>query len=91
MTAYAATLTPEQKQNEKAIRARMAQVAAPADKALGEAGLAADPGWLASDHGQNNEPKTATVYLKQEPAANAPMSRLCCAVTVKLDLRREQC
>jgi HlyD family secretion protein len=92
-TAYAATLTPEQKQKfEKAMaefRARMAQGGGPGGQGFGGGGFGGGPGAGPGTRPrpESNEPKTATVYLKQEQAANAPNDQVVLrAVTVKLGI-----
>jgi HlyD family secretion protein len=89
-TAYAATLTPEQKQKyEKAVaefRARMAQGGGPGGG--GGGGFGGGPGGGQSrPRPESNEPKTATVYLKEPPAPDNPNNQVVLrAVTVKLGI-----
>jgi HlyD family secretion protein len=90
-TAYAASLTPEQKDKyEKAVaqfRARMAQGGGPGG-GFGGGGFGGNPGGPASrPRPESTELKTATVYLKEKPAAenpNAPVALR--AVSVKLGI-----
>lgn len=91
-TAYAATLTPEQKQKyEKAVselRARMAQGGGPGgfggERPGGGAG-AGGPG--PRPRQDSSEGKTATVYLKEQPPANSPNPQpILRAVSVKLGI-----
>src|SRR6185369_4395454 len=91
-TAYAATLTPEQKQKyEKAMaefRARMSQGGGAGGGGFGGGG-AGGPGGGGSQRPkpESNEPKTATVYLKETPAANSVGGQVVLrAVTVKLGI-----
>jgi HlyD family secretion protein len=93
-TAYAASLTAEQKQKyEKAVaefRARMAQGGGPGGAGFGGGGFGGGPGGggLGSrPKPESNEPKTATVYLKEPPAPNSPNNQVVLrAVTVKLGI-----
>jgi len=94
-TAYAATLTPEQKQKyEKAMaefRARMAQGGGPGGQGFGGGGggFGGGPGGGPGQRPrpESNEPKTTTLYLKQEPAAIAPNDQVVLrAITVKLGI-----
>jgi HlyD family secretion protein len=92
-TAYAATLTPEQKQKyEKAtaeFRARMAQRGGPGDPGSGGGGSGGGPGGGSSPRPrpESTELKTTTVYLKEKPDASAPSGQVVLrAVTVKLGI-----
>jgi len=92
-TAYAATLTPEQKQKyEKAtaeFRARMAQRGGSGDPGSGGGGFGGGPGSGSSPRPrpESTELKTTTVYLKEKPDANAPIGQVVLrAVTVKLGI-----
>lgn len=92
--AYAATLTQEQKQKYERImaefRARMAQGGGPGGgQGFGGGGFGGGPG---SGAGQRprpeaTAPKTATVYLKENPDATAPNGQVVLrAVSVKLGI-----
>jgi HlyD family secretion protein len=86
-TAYVAALTSEQKQKyEKAVaefRARMAQGGGPGGGGFGGSG----GGPRSRPQPESNEPKTATVYKKETPAANDPNAPpVLRAVTVKLGI-----
>jgi len=90
-TAYVASLTPDQKQKyEKAtaeFRARMAQGGGPGGG--GGSGFGGGPGGNQSQRPkpQSNEPRTATVYIKETPAANgAPGQVVLRAVSVRLGI-----
>jgi len=88
-TAYAAGLTPEQKQKyEKAVaefRARMAQGGGPGGGGFGGGGSGGGSG--SRPRPESNELKTATVYLKEPPAAGDPAGQVVLrAVTVKLGI-----
>jgi HlyD family secretion protein len=92
-SAYAANLTPEQKQTyEKAtaeFRARMAQGGGPGGPGFGGGGFGGGPGGGSGPRPrpESNEPKTATLYQKETPAANAPSGQVVLrAVTVKLGI-----
>ena len=96
-TAYAASLTAEQKQKyEKAVaefRARMQQGGGPGGSGggFGGGGPGRGPGAGAgaSPKARSEEPKTATVYLKEPPAQNTPNNNnqvVLRAVTVKLGI-----
>lgn len=97
--AYAATLTPEQKEKYEKImaefRARMAQGGGPGGQGFGGGGpgggggFGGGPGSGAGSRPrpESNEPKTATVYVKQKPAVTAPDGQVVLrAVTVKLGI-----
>jgi HlyD family secretion protein len=88
-TAYAASLTPEQKQKyEKAMaefRARLAQGGGPGGPGFGGGPPGIGPG--PRPRPESNEPKAATVYLKEAPVANTPGSQVVLrAATVKLGI-----
>jgi HlyD family secretion protein len=92
-SAYAASLTPEQKQKyDKAVaefRARMAQGGGPGGAGFGGGGFGGNPGGGqgTKPRQESNEPKTATVYLKEPAADNNPNAQvLLRAVTVKLGI-----
>ena len=95
-TAYAATLTPEQKQKyEKAMtefRARMAQGGGAGGAGGGAGEPRSGPGSGSGGSGsrprpESNEPKTTTVYLKEQPPTNNPNAQVVLrAVTVKLGI-----
>jgi hypothetical protein len=89
-TTYAASLTSEQKQKyEKAMaefRARMAQGGGPGG---GGGGFGGGPGGGSGPRPrpESTELKSATVYLKEKPAANTPSGQVeLRAVTVKLGI-----
>ena len=87
-TAYTASLTPEQKQKyEKVVaefRARMAQGGGPGGGGFG-GGPGGGPG--SRPKPESTELKTATVYLKEKPAADAPSSQVVLrAVSIKLGI-----
>lgn len=91
--AYVATLNPEQKQKyEKAVaefRARMAQGGGFGGAGSGPGGPGGRPGGNAGQRppAESNEPKTATVYMKEPPAPDNPKGRTTLrAVTVKLGI-----
>ena len=96
-TAYVAGLTAEQKQKyEKAVaefRARMAQGGGPGGP--GGGGFGGGGGFRGSSGGagpgarpprESAEPKTTTVYLKEQPPADNPTQVVLRAVTVKLGI-----
>jgi HlyD family secretion protein len=88
-TAYAATLTAEQKQKyERAMaefRARIAQGGGPGGAGFGGGGTGGNQ--ASRPRPDSNEPKTATVYLKEQPAANTTDAQVVLrAVTVKLGI-----
>ncbi len=92
-TAYAASLNPEQKQKyDKAVaelRARMAQGGGPGGGGFGGGGPGPGQGPRAAPQPrpESNEPKTATVYLKEKPSQNPPGDQVVLrAVTVKLGI-----
>jgi HlyD family secretion protein len=92
-TAYAATLTPEQKRTyEKAtaeFRARMAQGGGPGGPGFGGGGFGGGPGGspVPRPRPESTELKTTTVYLKENPAADAAGGAIVLhAVTVKLGI-----
>ena len=94
-TAYAASLTAEQKQKyEKAIaefRARMQQGGGPggSGSGFGGGGFGGGPGSGSGPRArpESTEPKTATVYLKEPPAQDMPNNQVVLrAVTVKLGI-----
>ena len=99
-TTYVASLTPEQKQKyEKVVaefRARMAQGGGPGGGGGfggggpgGGGGFGGGPGGGSAQRPrpESNEPKTATVYLKEPPAPNSPPGQVVLrAVTVKLGI-----
>lgn len=92
-SAYAASLTSEQKQKyDKAtaeFRARMAQGGGPGGGGFGGDGFGGGPGRGSSPRPrtESNEPKTATVYLKDLAAAGSPPGQVVLrAVTVKLGI-----
>jgi HlyD family secretion protein len=90
-TAYAASLTPEQKQKyEKTMaefRARMAQGGGPGGAGFGGGGSAPGDGPGSRPRPESTEQKTTTVYLKDKPAAIAPNGQVVLrAVTVKLGI-----
>jgi HlyD family secretion protein len=99
--AYAATLTPDQKQKYEKVmaefRARMAQGGG--FGGAGGQGFGGGPGGGGAFGGgpgggpgsrprpESNEPKAATVYLKEKPPADAPIGQvLLRAVSVKLGI-----
>ncbi len=97
--AYAATLTPEQKQKYEKImaefRARMAQGGGPSGGqgfgggGPGGGGFGGGPGSGAGSRPrpESTIPKTATVYLKENPDANTPGGQVVLrAVPVKLGI-----
>ena len=92
-TAYAASLTPEQKQKyEKAVaefRARMAQGGGPGGAGFG-GGMRGGPGPGGSGsrpRPESNEPKAATVYLKEPPDPKNPNGAVVLrAVAVRLGI-----
>lgn len=100
--AYVATLTPEQKQKYEKImaefRARMAQDGGPGGGGFGGGGGGGFGGGGFGGGGfgggsgsrprpESNEPKTATVYVREKPAPNAPADQVVLrAVTVKLGI-----
>ncbi len=95
-TAYAASLTAEQKQKyEKVVaefRARMQQGGGPGGPGRGFGGGGFGGGGPGAGSGpkpkpESAEPKTATVYLKEPPAQNQPNDQVVLrAVTVKLGI-----
>ena len=90
-TAYAASLTAEQKQKyEKAIaefRARMQQGGGPGAAGPGGGGFGGGPGGGSGQKPRPEEPKSATVYLKESQAQAMPNSQVVLrAVTVKLGI-----
>jgi HlyD family secretion protein len=92
-TAYAASLTSEQRQKyEKAVaefRARMAQGGGPGGAGFGGGprGGPGSGGPGSQPRPVSNEPRTVTVYLKEAPAANSPNSQVVLrAATVKLGI-----
>lgn len=94
-TAYAASLTPEQKQKyDKAVaefRARMAQGGGPGGPGGGGfggggPGPGQGPRPASAPRPESNEPKSATVYLKEKPDPNRPDHVALRAVTVKLGI-----
>lgn len=100
-TAYAASLTPEQKQKYERLmaelRARMAQGGGPGGGGFGGGGPGggAGGGFGGGFAGggaprpklESNEPKTATVYLREKSAADVPSGQVVLrAVTVKLGI-----
>jgi hypothetical protein len=100
--AYVATLTPEQKQKYEKVtaefRARMAQGGGPGGPGgqgfggpgggSGGAGFGGGPGGGGGPRPrpESAEPRTATVYLKEKAAADAPSQVVLRAVTVKLGI-----
>lgn len=91
-TAYVASLTQEQKQKfERAtaeFRARMAQGGGPGGPGFGGGGFGRNPGsQTIKPQTESNEPKTGTVYLKEQAADNSPKGQVVLrAVTVKLGI-----
>ena len=98
-TAYAASLTPEQKQKyEKVVaefRARMAQGGGPGAGGGGAGGpggggrVFGGPGGAggAAPQAQSNEPRMATVFVKEKATTKAPTGQVVLrAVTVKLGI-----
>jgi len=92
-TAYAASLTPEQKQKyDKAVaefRARMAQGGGPGGRGPGGGGFGGNPpgGQGMKPRQESTESKTATVYLKEPTADSNPNAQVVLrAVTVKLGI-----
>lgn len=90
-TAYTASLTPEQKQKyEKAIaefRARMQQGGGPGGAGGGFGGGGGGGGGGQRARSESAEPKSATVYLKEATAPDAPKDHMVLrAVTVKLGI-----
>jgi HlyD family secretion protein len=92
-TAYAANLTPEQKQKYDKIvaefRARMAQAGGPGGSGFGGGGFGGTPGGAPGPRPrpESTEPKTATVYLKEQPAVNGTNSEVVLrAVNLKLGI-----
>lgn len=95
-TAYAASLTPEQKQKYEKIvaefRARMQQGGGPGGPGgpgggfggRGPGGFGGPPG--AGQKARPEEPKTATVYLKEPSDPNMPNQVVLKAVTAKLGI-----
>jgi HlyD family secretion protein len=94
--AYVATLTPEQKEKYEKVtaefRARMAQgggPGGPGGQGFGSGGFGGGPGGGSGPRPrpESAEPKTAAVYLKEKPPANAPSGQIVLrAVTVKLGI-----
>ena len=92
-SAYVASLNPEQKQKyEKAVaefRARMAQGGGFGGAGGGPGGPGGRPGGNNTSRppAASNEPKTATVYIKEPPPPNNPKAPVALrAVTVKLGI-----
>lgn len=94
-TAYAASLTPEQKQKyDKVVaefRARMQQGGGPGGGGPGGGsggrGSGGGPASGSTPKARPEEPKSATVYLKEPPVQNAPDNQVVLrAVTVKLGI-----